>query len=257
LFRPTELDDILLEQKQMQEKLSLVLDMLGNRDQCNDIAWLMENREERMDATLPLFDEGRRLFHLARYDFAASYIAGGKVADIACGTGYGSRALSEQGQAFYVIGVDVSEEAIRYAQRRHSPPRVEFRAASGDDTGLQENDFDVVVSFETIEHVADERAFLREFKRLLKPGGLLICSVPNQWPLAKTPHHVKEYDFTSFCSLLSEFFDVEKVFNQNSGCDFEFNRGQPAGIIETTDENRSLAECFIAVCRKRSESDAP
>jgi len=256
IFRPCELDDILLEQKYMKEKLSLLLNMLSNRDQMSDVRWLMENREERMDASLPLFDEGRRLFHLARYDFASSYVAGGTVADIACGTGYGSRILSEKGNALHVVGVDASEGAIHYAERHHSLQGIEYRVASGETTDLISNEFDLVVSFETIEHVDDERSLVREFSRLLKPGGVLICSVPNCWPLEKTPHHVKEYDFTSFCTLLSEFFDVEKVFNQNSGCALEFNRGQPAGIIETTDENKSLAECFLAVCRKRSECDA-
>lgn len=252
-LRPAELDDVLREQKRLHEKLSLILDVLGDNDQMTDMRWLLSNRGERMDAMLPLFDEGRRRFHLERYEFAAKYAKEKKVADIACGTGYGSRLLSEKGRALNVVGVDVSEDAVTYARKKHSPKGVKFIVAPGEKSGLATAEYDLVVSFETIEHVEDADFLIEEFARILKPGGVLICSVPNQWPLEQTPHHVKEYDYSSFQDLLSEHFDVAGMFNQNSGSNVEFNRGQPAGIIETTNENKFLAECFIAVCRKATK----
>jgi SAM-dependent methyltransferase len=111
--------------------------------------------------------------------------------------------------------------------------------------------FDVVTSFETIEHVPDDVALVEEFHRVLKPDGWLIISTPNQWPLADTPYHVREYDRASFIRVLDEKFACEEFYNQNSGSDTPLNRGQPAGIVSTTSENQHLAECYIAICRRR------
>ncbi|MEZ6096633.1 MAG: class I SAM-dependent methyltransferase [Pirellulaceae bacterium] len=84
-----------------------------------DIRWLFENRQERMDPTIPIFDPERADFHLARYSLAAKWTNGKYVADIACGTGYGSEWLLEQGSAKQVVGIDISADAIRYAAKRH------------------------------------------------------------------------------------------------------------------------------------------
>ncbi|MBL8889470.1 MAG: methyltransferase domain-containing protein [Planctomycetaceae bacterium] len=215
-----------------------------------DIQWLMENRSERMDPTVPIFDQGRADFHLDRYVFAAQYCREQRVADIACGTGYGSEYLSRTGGAAQVFGVDICAEATKYAASRHGGPRITFLTAPGEATGLIAASCDVVVSFETIEHVPDDQALLSEFARILAPGGRLICSTPNLWPLAIAPHHVREYDREQFLASLSNHFRVVELWNQNSGTSFEFNRGQPRGILPTTDDNHQLAECFIAVCER-------
>jgi 2-polyprenyl-3-methyl-5-hydroxy-6-metoxy-1,4-benzoquinol methylase len=216
-----------------------------------EIQWLMENKSERMDPTVPIFDPGRADFHLDRYVFAAGYCRDLRVADIACGTGYGSKYLKQTGGAESVIGVDICPEAIRYATSQHGGAGLKFLAAPGEDNGLADGSCNVVVSFETIEHVPDDESLLREFSRILAPGGHLICSTPNLWPLAIAPHHVREYDRQQFLSVLQVHFEVVGLWNQNSGTAFEFNRQQPRGIVPTTDENHLLAECFIAVCRRR------
>lgn len=219
------------------------------------IRWLLENKSERMDATLPFFDVGRAAFHLDRYVFASRFAKGKHVADIACGTGYGSRTLKQDGQAASVLGVDICPDAIAYATARHGEAAdvggVRFHCASGDATGLPAESFDMIASFETIEHVPDDQQLLSEFARLLRPSGILICSTPNQWPLAIAPHHVREYDRQQFEAVLGQNFEILEMHNQNSGTSFEFNREQPRGIVATTSENDSLAECFLAVCRRR------
>lgn len=215
--------------------------------------WLKANKEERMDAVRgwDLLNEGRWRFHLARYSFACRYTAGRRVADIASGTGYGSEVLYKRGAAQYVTGVDCDPEAVEYARTFHGSAGIKFIAANGQQTGLSDGQFDLVTSFETLEHVPDGEAFLAEFHRLLSPGGLLVISTPNQWPIAECPHHYAEYDLDRFLEVLEPWFDVDILFNQNSGGDGAYNRNQPAGIIETTQENKDLAECFIAVCRKK------
>jgi ubiquinone/menaquinone biosynthesis C-methylase UbiE len=140
--------------------------------------------------------------HVERYTFAAGFVQkGDRVLDIACGTGYGSDLLRTRCQA-YVTGVDVSAGAVAEAKRVYGDGHgngylvgtmAEFAALP----------FDVVVSFETIEHIQDDMAALANLRRLLKPGGTLILSTPNRpvnsprlRSLADKPgnaFHVREY----------------------------------------------------------------
>lgn len=215
------------------------------------IQWLFQNRSERMDATLPIYPAVRREFHLDRYRLAAKYSSNKRVVDIACGTGYGCRILHEVGNSQQVIGVDSCEETIAYAKMKHSGERIEYLCSMGDDTPIADESVDLVVSFETIEHVADDEKLLNEFSRILAPGGKLICSTPNQWPLEIAPHHVRVYDLKKFESVLSKCFLIDSMFNQNSGAPSKYNHQQPQGIVSTNDENAGTAECFIAICTKR------
>lgn len=216
-----------------------------------ELEWLFRCRDERMDATLDIYDSLRRKFHLARYDFAQRYVEGKCVADIACSTGYGAEVLARDGNAVHIAGVDIDAKAIRYAKAMHHNEKIAYLCSTGDSLGLDEKSMDVVVSFETIEHVEDDKKLLEEFSRILKHDGLLICSTPNDWPLECAEFHTRTYDFDSLVDVLESHFDVLEIYNQNSGSDNQFNRGMPAGIELTTQDNQSFAECYIAVCKKR------
>jgi 2-polyprenyl-3-methyl-5-hydroxy-6-metoxy-1,4-benzoquinol methylase len=220
---------------------------------CGDIQmqWLYRNRSERMDPAVPIFPELRARFHVARYAFAAQHVEGREVADIACGTGYGSRILMEIGKARSVTGVDICPQAIEYAATRYAVSGARYIVADAIATKLPSQSLDCVVSFETLEHVSDAGALMDEFHRIMRQGGILICSTPNAWPLAIAPHHVREYDRASFTETLERHFVVEQLLNQNSGSEFRYNHGQPEGIVPTTDTNEHLAECFLAVARRR------
>jgi hypothetical protein len=93
--------------------------------------WLYQNRLERMDATLDIFDEKRREFHLDRYRFACQRVAGKRVLDCATGTGYGVRLLREIGNAAEVVGVDIELRAIRYASKNHRVGATQFSLLVG------------------------------------------------------------------------------------------------------------------------------
>lgn len=214
------------------------------------IHWLVNRCVERMDPTVPIFDPERSEFHLDRYRFAADYVENSTVADIACGTGYGSNLLKQDGKAESVTGIDIDSGAIEYARAKHSADGINYLLASGDATGLPDESVDVVVSFETIEHVPDDKKLIAEFSRILRPEGLLVISTPNQWPLEIAPHHVREYDRQSFEAVLQPDFQIESLWNQNSGSAFEFNRNQERGIIPTLESNEKNAECYLAVARK-------
>lgn len=213
--------------------------------------WLEQNRLERMDATVDIFDAKRREFHLDRYRFATQRVKGRRVLDCACGTGYGVRLLREVGDAAHVVGIDIERNAIEYAQNNHQVGSTVFICSSGEQLALPDACVDVVTSFETIEHVPDDAALLKEFHRVLSPNGILIISTPNQWPLRATPYHVREYNRESFIGVLEPRFDWLALFNQNSGSDSSHNHGQARGIVATTAENEVLAECFIAVCQRK------
>lgn len=216
------------------------------------VEWLYKNRIERMDASVEVFDEIRRKFHYSRYEFACQYIAGKAVADIACGTGYGTDLLVNLGKASRAIGVDIDPDTIEYAKDKHMHEGIEFICASGDNTGIPSESVDVVISFETIEHVPDDIALLDEFRRILRSDGVLVCSTPNNWPADISAHHYRTYDRKKIETILLKFFQNIVFYNQNSGTSWEYNHEQPVGIFKTTAENEALAECYIAVCRKKA-----
>ncbi|WP_153070309.1 class I SAM-dependent methyltransferase, partial [Escherichia coli] len=88
--------------------------------------------------------------HLHRYHFASRFCQGKRVLDVACGEGYGSRILSNAASS--VVGVDISAEAVAHAQGKYARGSLEFVEASAASLPLPDDSFDVVVSFETIEH---------------------------------------------------------------------------------------------------------
>lgn len=221
------------------------------------IKWLKKNAGERMDANRKeLFKPDRCDFHLDRYEFASKYIKdGNKVLDVASGTGYGAFNMRKNNPAIDVIGVEIDEMAVEYANFIYGGGVISYLKASILDLPFEDNAFDVVTSFETIEHVKDDKGQVKEVLRVLKNGGLYIVSTPNAWSkhlFGKTKYHVRDYTYEEITSLLSDYCEVLECYNQNSGSITPFNHRQKRGIVKTTNENKELAECFILVCRKTS-----
>ena len=150
--------------------------------------------------------------HLKRYEFARRYCDGLDVLDAGCGVGYGSAFLAETARR--VVGVDRDEDAIAYARRRYPRPNVEF--ATGDLLALDrpDDDFDVVCSFETIEHLPDQRAFLVEVRRVLRPGGTFVVSTPRPGTAGENPHHARELTGAELEELLRGAFSEVELYGQ-------------------------------------------
>jgi 2-polyprenyl-3-methyl-5-hydroxy-6-metoxy-1,4-benzoquinol methylase len=149
-----------------------------------------------------------------------------------------------------VTGVDACPEAIEYARSIYGGTGIEYVCADACAMPFEDSSFDLAVSFETIEHIENDAGLVAELARVVRPGGTLICSTPNRWPLSIAPHHVREYDRSSFESVLGTHFQILEMWSQNSGSAFEFNHGQAKSIQPTTPGNELTAECFIAVCQR-------
>ena len=158
----------------------------------------------------PLTGTGSLDLHLERYRFAANLLAGGRVLDIACGTGYGARLIADsRPDAETIIGVDICADTIAYARARYGKDGIEFCVA---DANSFENasEFDCVVSLETIEHLPEPSRFVRNMTRSLRPDGLFIASVPITPTVDSNPHHQHDFTAKSFRKLLANF-DLEEV----------------------------------------------
>ena len=157
------------------------------------------------------------LEHLHRYLLARRLATGKTVLDIACGEGYGSAMLAKV--ATRVYGVDISLDAVEHAQIRYGTDNLYFRVGSAAAIPLEDSSVDIVVSFETIEHHAEHESMLREIKRVLKPGGLMVLSSPDKLECTdKTgytnPHHVKELYHEEFTNLVQSYFTNVRLFGQ-------------------------------------------
>lgn len=207
----------------------------------SDEDWLRENGLLRMDATRDVFPASRRAYHLERYRFAAQHARGAAVLDAACGTGYGAAILGEEASS--VEGVDLSREAVEYARREYGSESVRFRQAPAELMPFPDDSFDLVVSFETLEHSLCPRSVLREFARVLKPNGAVLLSVPNKWGL--TYDHFFDFDEPRLRELLGERFRCIDLFYHNSG---DWKDRLPKGIGPLDSIRADRAECFLALC---------
>jgi SAM-dependent methyltransferase len=130
--------------------------------------------------------------HWHRYHFAARWCAGKSVLDVACGEGYGVALLARH--AARVTGVDISPEAIAHAQVEYAAlANAQFAVAPCTALPLPDASVDVAVSFETIEHIAEQSQFLDELARVLKPDGVLILSCPNKLEYSDKRNYANEF----------------------------------------------------------------
>lgn len=221
------------------------------------IKWLKKNAGERMDANRKdLFKPDRCDFHLDRYEFASKYLnQNDKVLDVASGTGYGAFNMKTKINTIDIVGVELDETAVEYANFTYgNKANIKYIQGSILNLPFEDKTFNVVTSFETIEHIEDDKAQVQEVLRVLKDGGIYIVSTPNAWSehlFGKTKYHVRDYNYDGITSLLSEFCDILECYNQNSGSVTPFNHKQKRGIVKTDENNKKLAECFILVCKKR------
>lgn len=191
---------------------------------------------DKMEPTNQLLIE-----HVARYQLATAFVEG-RVLDFACGSGFGTHMLAKscKGKIDSIIGVDINPDALAYAQYRYYHPLSKFIQGDVTDPKLpdQLGQFDWVLSFETIEHIREEKQFLSNIYQLLKPGGSLILSTPfgeGRNKPSGEPFHVHQFTVDEFKHLF-DGFDYQSVefFNQKGGlivpAEYKINQYFPIGI---------------------------
>ena len=158
--------------------------------------------------------------HWHRYAFARRFAAGKRVLDAACGEGYGTALLGTV--AASVLGVDIDLATIDHARATYGEgERIRFLAASCSGLPLPSASFDLIVSFETIEHlnVSDQVDMLTEFARVLAPDGLVVLSSPNKRLYSDArnfanPFHLRELYRDDLARLLDARFRAQRWYHQ-------------------------------------------
>jgi SAM-dependent methyltransferase len=134
--------------------------------------------------------------HVERYRFAARFCGGKRVLDIACGSGYGSAMLADAG-AESVLGVDISSDNVAYASEHYARSSIRFDV--GDIVTYEpDGQFDLITSFETIEHVPDYQGALINLRKLMRDGGALLISSPNRRVTSPGAHCIADRPLNKF-----------------------------------------------------------
>ena len=203
--------------------------------------------------------------HIARYQLAAKTAPDeGIIVDAACGLGYGSAILAWQHPKATVIGIDNSAAAIRYAREHFAGnlPNLEFHEADACDFGfLGQRQIDFLVSFETIEHIAEPNVFLVEVLRRMSPNACFIGSVPNLWVDDQgnnpSPFHLHVFDYDRIKALFVPHWTEVVVYRQNVERGVKGDHGRI--LRQVTDDKPSAddlanAEWWIVTAKKQSRA---
>jgi len=176
----------------------------------NNLSWTGER-------FIPGVEGSIEMEHLHRYWSVVKLCQGKDVLDIACGEGYGSYTLAQVARS--VIGVDVARQAVEHAQQKYKGAGLSFLEGSCQSIPAPPHSFDVVVSFETLEHIVEHEEFMQEIKRVLRSDGLLIISTPDKHIYSditnyKNEFHVRELYEQQFDQLLKEKFKHVEILWQ-------------------------------------------
>ncbi len=166
-------------------------------------------------------DDKLKIEHYQRYLSVRALVKDKVVLDIACGEGYGSDILSSAAKK--VIGIDIDGDVIEHAGKRYAHrDNLQYLQGRAENIPLEAASVDVVVSFETIEHMTEQSqyTFLDEIERVLKKDGSLIISTPNKAIYSdryqyKNEFHVKEFYHDEFLAFLREKFAYVQLFSQD------------------------------------------
>jgi len=163
------------------------------------------------------------LLHLYAYQAAAELIhTGDHVLDVGFGEGYGAQILVSAGAEY--LGLELDPELVAHARERYGHA---FDTYDGIRISAPDGTFDVVVSFQVIEHIPDPLPWLTEIRRVLEPKGRAIFTTPNRvyrvgdgerpW----NRHHVREFTAEEFRALLGRVFSDVHVYGIRASDEIE------------------------------------
>jgi 2-polyprenyl-3-methyl-5-hydroxy-6-metoxy-1,4-benzoquinol methylase len=162
------------------------------------------------------------------YEFAYPLIEGKKVLDVGCGLAYGTALMA--GKAAQITGLDYDQETVNANKEKYKDiPNLDFIRRTVPPIDVEENSYDVVTSFQFIEHIHNRDKFIENVYKVLKPGGTLLLTTPNnKRTLAPNPFHVHEYTFAEMQKEIGRVFKdfelmgldgnekVNKYYEENS-----------------------------------------
>lgn len=199
--------------------------------------------------------------HLNRYAMAKSFCQNKRVLDAACGAGYGSFLLKKWG-AETVVGLDIDEQTIEKANKVFGSSGIDFQCHTVEKLPFPDFSFDLIVSFETIEHLDHPEEFLKEIRRVLKPGGVIIISCPNdpyyyREDEVSNPFHKRKYTWFDFKELVEEYLgnnvDYFLAFAVNGFMNMPISRStEPSDAMSANMlEMMNYVECSSSLCVKQ------
>lgn len=175
---------------------------------------IIDNTGERM---IPEYSKGHLMYaeHMTRYEAALPFVDQKVVLDIASGSGYGAKLLASKAKKVY--GVEVDKEAVSYANKQFGAKNIEFKYGDAIKIPLDDNSVDVIVTFETIEHIENYQRFVEEMDRILKPEGIVLISTPNSLEFSKGNHfHLHEFEYQELVDLVKPHFKYIDSYYQGT-----------------------------------------
>ncbi len=189
--------------------------------------------------------------HFCAYRFAKSLVSGKEVLDIGCGEGYGSDFMA--GYAKSVLGIDYDKAIVDYAKNKYHKAELGFSVLDIKNLDSLGRKFDVICSFQNIEHIQDTGELLKNISGLLNDNGIFICSTCNikdASPGSKEAFnrfHVKEYLVSEFKELLEGQFNRVKISGLRRSVALKFNRRlKKIGLFNFLPANLDPVKRFFA-----------
>ncbi len=194
--------------------------------------------------------------HFQRYQFAKVFVTDKVVLDAACGEGYGSNLISEKAKQVY--GMDLDEETVQAAQLKYGNEKINYVVGSVSKLPFEDHTFDVIISYETIEHVDEniQQLFLEEITRVLKPEGILIMSTPNKAVYTdrvkgENRFHIKEFYVNEYQDFLKQKFQKIELFCQYPSVGYFIAHANE--VVQKENKAIDIKDCryVIAICTNR------
>lgn len=150
------------------------------------------------------------------YEWCIPMITGKKVLDTGCGLGYGAAFMATY--ASEIVGIDYDAETIEQNKKEYAGVKnISFIQGSIPPLPFPDNSFDVVTSFQFIEHIHARKEFTKECLRVVKPGGKVLITTPNiKRSLARNPFHIHEYTFDEMNKEVSLFTNNFELLGLNA-----------------------------------------
>ena len=206
-------------------------------------------------------DRKLEIEHLQRYMSVRELVRNKVVLDAACGEGYGSHILSKYANT--VTGMDIDAESIDRARTKYADSHnLRYIQGSIEKLPLDDKSVDVVISFETIEHVDGniQNSFLREISRVLKDDGVLAMSTPNKAVYSDlynyhNKFHVKEFYYEEFKQFLEDYFPYVRFYCQEFQIVSLLSDGQKDEsrvlMVDPQKKDVAIGKYYVAIASKR------